>query len=155
MNTLVLGLGNELLADDGVGILAVRRLAAEIGDRADVVESELHGLALIDILAGYDQVIIIDAIQTGDCPPGTVIQLCPEEFRPTLSPSPHYTGLPEMMQLARQLHIPFPKDIKIFAVETADALSFGQNPGPEVLAALDELVCRTAHHLSREDKSEG
>ena len=147
MKTLVLGLGNELLADDAVGIIAARRLADEIGDLADVVESRLHGLALIDILAGYDRAVIIDAIRTGVNRPGTVIELRPEEFRPTPSPSPHYTGLPEMIQLAQQLRVPFPKDIRIFAVEVADSLTVGKGPGPEVMGAVDELVHRTKRCL--------
>ncbi|MHB0936092.1 MAG: hypothetical protein ACYC6A_06840 [Armatimonadota bacterium] len=51
-NILVLGLGNELLSDDGVGVLAVRTLAKELRGQADVVETALHGLALLELFLG-------------------------------------------------------------------------------------------------------
>ena len=53
MKTLVLGLGNELLSDDGVGILAVRRLKETYKGQADIVETSLHGLALLDLFIGH------------------------------------------------------------------------------------------------------
>ena len=147
MKTLVLGLGNELLADDAVGILVARKLAGEIRGWCDIIESSLHGLALLDILAGYDRAIIIDAIQTGRYPPGTVIEMTPDDFRPTINPSPHFTGLPEMMRIARQLDVVFPRDIRILAVEITDSLNLGSPLTPEVGRAVDILAAKAVSHL--------
>jgi hydrogenase maturation protease len=69
---LILGLGNELLSDDAVGILAARVLKERLGDKADVVESSLSGMALLDLLVGYERAILIDAVKTGRTPPGTI-----------------------------------------------------------------------------------
>ena len=142
MDTLVLGLGNDLLSDDAVGIVTARRLAGEAGLRADVVESSLHGLALLDLLLGYRRLIIIDAIKTGSVPPGTISVLTPRELTTVMSPSPHYAGLPEMIDLARELNLDFPSDIRIFAVEIADDRTFGGPMSTEVRRAIDEIVGR-------------
>ena len=96
MKTLVLGLGNDILADDAVGVLAARALRDELAGRADVVETAMHGLALLDHFLGYERAILLDAIQTGKQPPGTIIELGVADLSPIATPSPHFTGLPEM-----------------------------------------------------------
>jgi len=149
MDTLVLGLGNDLLADDAIGIVVVRRLSEEIPARADFVESGLHGVALMDILAGYKRAIIVDAIRTGSLPPGTIIELRPDDLRTVRSPSPHYSGLPEMIELAREMELAFPEDIRILAVEIVDPLTLGGAMSPQVSAAMDMLVERVKDRLTR------
>ncbi len=139
---LVLGLGNDLIADDGFGILAVEELQVALGDRAEFVGTSVHGVALLDSLIGYDQVIVIDVIQTGQNPVGTVTEIDPRSFRPVASPSPHYTGLPEMLALAEQLELPFPKDIRVFAVEAQDLVTLGGPMTAAVREALPEVIRR-------------
>jgi hydrogenase maturation protease len=152
MKPLVLGLGNELLSDDGVGILTVRRLSEEWPDRADYVESALHGIALIDTLAGYEKAIVVDAIHTGAAKPGTIIELVLGDLRAVYSPSPHYAGLPEMIRLAQELGIDFPDDIRIIAVEIVDPLTLGGGLSPAVASAMEELGRRIKHRLDRWQK---
>ncbi|MDH4157607.1 MAG: hydrogenase maturation protease [candidate division Zixibacteria bacterium] len=139
---LVLGLGNDLLGDDGIGILAARELTRELDGAADVAETGLHGVALLDLLIGYDRAVIIDAINTGRCPAGTILELGPEDFKPVSGPSPHYTGLPELISLAKQLHLEFPGDIKVFAVESSETQTVGAPMSAPVAAALSEVVER-------------
>jgi hydrogenase maturation protease len=146
--TLVLGLGNDLLADDAVGIKAARRLNAELKGRADVCESSLSGIALMEILAGYDRAILIDAVQTGTAPPGTISELSPADLGQVIAPSPHYAGIPEMLALARRLEIAFPQELKIIAVEVADATTIGGAITPAVEAALPEIEKRVREHLA-------
>ncbi len=66
MKTLVLGLGNDILCDDGAGLYVARELKKTLANRKDfsVAEASLAGLGLLDLLAGYDKAIVIDAIQT-------------------------------------------------------------------------------------------
>jgi len=140
--TLVLGLGNDLIADDAVGLLAVRALGPLAGRRAEVRESSLHGLALLDLFVGYDRAILVDAVRTSDHPPGTVLELTPADLPPLAGlPSPHFCGLPEMCDLARRLELDFPKEFHILAVEIRDAVTIGGAMTPEVAAAIPE-VCR-------------
>ena len=62
---LVLGLGNDILGDEAVGLLAARRLRALLPESVDVVESGGGGLDLLDVLEGYDRAILLDSILTG------------------------------------------------------------------------------------------
>ncbi len=142
MNILVLGLGNELLSDDGVGILAAHALADALRDRADVIATAEHGLALFDHFLGYQRAIIIDAICTGVHPTGAIIELDPATLDAVITPSPHYTGLPEMLQIADQLALDFPREIKILAMEVADPHTIDTTLTPLVQRALPVLVAR-------------
>ncbi len=142
VKTLVLGLGNEFLSDDGVGILAARRLREELHGLADVVESTLAGLALLDYFIGYDRAIIIDSVMTGRQPPGTIYELAPDDLDAILVPSPHYAGLPEMLAVARSIKVGFPREIKILALEVEDPYTIGGELTPAVRGALKELIQR-------------
>ncbi len=148
MKTLVLGLGNELLSDDGVGLLAIRHLKEQYKGQAELVESSLHGLALIDLFIGYDRAIIIDAIQTGKHHPGEIIQLSPADLDHVIAPSPHYTGMPEMLALAKELELEFPKEVVIFAIEVVDPHTLGGGLTPVILEKLPELVAKIKNQLA-------
>jgi hydrogenase maturation protease len=149
MKPLILGLGNELLGDDGVGILAARRLAGELAGQADVVECNLSGIALLDVLTGYRQAVIMDSIPANGTPPGSVLRLSPAELGTVMSPSPHYTGLPEMIMIADRLDLEFPLDIEIFAVTIADPHAIGGAMTQPVKDAMDELVNRVKKQVRR------
>ncbi|MDD4051673.1 MAG: hydrogenase maturation protease [candidate division Zixibacteria bacterium] len=142
MKPLVIGLGNDLMGDDAIGILAARSLKEEVSEWADVVESSLHGAALLDILIGYRRAIIIDAIHTGTCPPGTILDIDPDDLGTVVSPSPHFSGLPELKTIARELDLDFPKEVKIVAVEVAETFIVGAPMTPAVAEALGPLVER-------------
>lgn len=142
MKILILGLGNELLGDDAVGVLAARALKERLQDKADVIESSLSGMALLDLFIGYEQAIIIDAVKTGRNPPGTIYELSPTDLSTVLAPSPHYAGLPELIVTAQRLHLDFPTEIKIFAIEVEDLYTIGEKLSPAVARALGELVQR-------------
>jgi len=144
MRILVLGLGNDLLTDDAVGILAARDLARELDGTpgVTVLESSLHGVALLDLFVGHDKAIVLDAIQTGRAPAGTITELDPRDLGCVMAPSPHFAGLPELLALARELDLEFPKAIVIYAVETEDQRTIGESPSEPVRRALPELVSR-------------
>ncbi|MDD3730834.1 MAG: hydrogenase maturation protease [candidate division Zixibacteria bacterium] len=144
-----MGLGNELFSDDAVGILAVRKIAPMASDRADFVETSLHGVALLDLFIGYRKAIIVDAMKTGRFPPGTVVDIVPEELEPVANPSPHYTGIPELIKLARQLKIEFPEEFKIVAMEVANTCDMGGELSAPVAKALEQLVARVMTHLAK------
>jgi hydrogenase maturation protease len=149
MAILVLGLGNDLLGDDRIGLLAARALRDLLQGQegVEIVESAGSGLALLDLMAGYERAIVIDAIQTGQVPPGTILEWTVREPLPVRAPSPHATGLPELLAVARALRIPFPEEIRIYAVEVADASTFGGELTPAVRQALPELVRRIRSQL--------
>ena len=140
MKTLILCLGNGLLGDDGIGILAAGELKNELGGRADIIATGLHGAALLDIPVGYRKVIVIDAIYMTGFPPGSVIELNLDELRTVMSPSPHYSGLPELILLAEQMQLDFPEEIKIFAVEVDNPYTVGKEMSSSVVRSLGKLI---------------
>jgi hydrogenase maturation protease len=150
MRTLVLGRGNDLLSDDAVGLLAVRQLQREIppGGGVEVVETGLAGLALLDHFIGFDRALILDSICTGRRAPGTVTEIAPADLHAIEAPSPHFAGLPELLALARRLELPFPTDIRILAIETADPYTLGGGLSPAVEAGLAGLVARAREILA-------
>jgi len=152
MKILVLGLGNELLSDDGVGILTARRLRVELGGQADVVESSLSGISLIELFAGHQKAVVIDAVRTGRHPVGSLLEFTPDDLGHVLAPSPHYSGLPEILALARQLEVEFPEEIKIYAVETADVTTIGGSLSEPVAAAIGPLTERVVTQVRQWQK---
>jgi hydrogenase maturation protease len=76
--TLVLGLGNEILCDDGVGLLAARRVADRLGGRVDHAEACVATLDLLPVIAGYRRVVVVDAYVSPTDPPGHAVRGTPE-----------------------------------------------------------------------------
>ena len=144
IKTLVLGLGNPILTDDGVGIHVVRA-AAKPCSQSDVActEASVGGLRLLEIISGYERVIIVDAIRTADGQPGDIYQLHPNDLRVSLhAGSTHDLSFPNALALGRSLSMPLPqdKDITILAVEVEDVTTFGETCTPHVEAAIPRLT---------------
>lgn len=141
MVLVILGLGNDLLADDGIGLMAadaIERLG--LGGSVAVRRSVQSGLYLLEPLQGFEDAILIDSV-LGDVP-GRVRELAAIEVRPTVVPSAHYAGLPEALALARASGLSVPRRIRIFAVEIEAAQTIGGAPRREVAEALPVLVER-------------
>lgn len=136
--TLVLGLGNDLLADDAAGVLAARCLRETLDGVADVIESAESGVPLLEHVIDYDRLVIVDSICTGQYPPGTILKIAPSELKPIHTPSPHHAGLAELMVLAREMNLKFPHDIAIFAIEVKDPYTID---GPMTGSVLEAIPC--------------
>jgi hydrogenase maturation protease len=146
---VVVGLGNPLLTDDAVGIRVAELLAPRLAGRGvDVVQSSWGGMRFIDLLAGYDRAIIVDAIEWGRGPPGTVYRLTAAEAIPTVrAVSFHDLSLGTAMALGRSLDIPLPAETVFFAVEALETRTFGESLTPAVEAALPDVVQRVEAQL--------
>ena len=144
MKTLVLGLGNPILTDDGVGITVVREVAARYQwDDVAFAEASVGGLRLLDIIAGYERVIMVDAIQTRDGRPGDIYQLHPNDLRVSLhAGSTHDLSLPGALALGRGagMALPGDDDITIIAIEVEDVLTFGETCTSTVANAIPNAV---------------
>lgn len=144
MKTLVLGLGNTMLTDDGVGICVVRAAAGRV-QRGDLTfaEASMGGLRLLDVLIGYDRLILVDAIQTPGGTPGALSRLSPNDLRASLhSGCTHDVSLSGALTLGRCLGVALPTDeaIVILAIEAQDVLTFGESCTPAVAAAIPRAV---------------
>jgi hydrogenase maturation protease len=146
MRTRIIGLGNTLLSDDGVGIYAARELrkrlaAAGLADTVDVVETETAGFGLMELLTGWDRVILIDSIQFDHVEPGTVVHIDPQDLRTSLRlRSVHEIDLPTVLALGRKLGLPMPDQVEIVAIQSQDALTLGERLTPAVHRGMNEAV---------------
>ena len=140
--TLILGLGNPILSDDGVGF----RVAEELKGRLDeqdvtVLETSMSGLSLLDLLAGYDRSIIVDAIQTAGGKAGQIYRLTPDMFDATQhAASPHDVNFATALGFGKRLGLTLPRDIIIFAVEATDLSTISEECTPEVRRAIPVCV---------------
>ncbi len=142
MKTLVLGLGNTILTDDGVGVHIVRALAGRLSrPDVEVAEASLGGLRLLDMAVGYNRLILVDAIQAGGAV-GQVYRLGPNDMPSLHSTSSHDLNLPAVLELGRRLGLVLPEDeaIAIVAVEVEDVMTFGEVCTPQVQAAIPQVV---------------
>ena len=144
MKTLVIGLGNPILTDDGVGVkvaYAVRdALASAEQEAVTVTEAGVGGLRLMEMMVGYERVILVDAIQTPGGRPGVVSRLTLDDIAsaaPTQhSASTHDMNLPTALEMGRRLGLALPDTIEILAVEAEDVVTFGETCTPAVAAAV-------------------
>lgn len=101
---LVLGLGNVLLGDDGVGAAAIARLEREyrIPPGVRVEDGGTLGLALLDLLTSAERVILVDAVRT-DVPAGTLVRLAGADVMDAVRDrlSPHQVGVADLLDAAR------------------------------------------------------
>lgn len=132
MNTLILGVGNPILTDDGVGIKIARKLK-EGNARLKVIETSEAGIALLDLIAGYDKLIIIDSIKTEQGKPGQVYKLGLEDLKPAMDfSSSHGIDIATALKLGQRLGYRMPKYISLYAVEIRDNTTFGEKCTQEI-----------------------
>lgn len=141
-STTVIGLGNEYLSDDGLGILAVRQVADRLKNSGIAFqELSIGGLELLDHLVGFKRCIIIDAISTGACPPGTIHRFVrnPGNEAVTISSS-HQLDLTQVLTLGRLLGADVPETVTVYGIEAGDITTFRSRPTPEIARSLPALV---------------
>lgn len=146
--TVVLGLGNMLMADDGVGLAALARLEEEwfIPREVELVDGGTWGMNLLPVIERADRVIILDAIDLGD-PPGTLIRLEGDEIPRFLAMklSPHQVDLREVLALA-ELRGTLPEQVIALGIQPA-RVEMSTTFSPEVAARVDQLIHLAAETL--------
>ena len=147
MKTLVIGLGNPILGDDGVGWRVVEEVAQKMANRPEVEVdcASLGGLSLMERLTGYERVILIDAIFTGTKPVGTVSQFTLSDIQDLTaghSASAHDTSLRNALNVGRGMDMPLPEDndVMIVAIETENVYDFTEELSSAVAAAVPQAV---------------
>jgi hydrogenase maturation protease len=143
-HTRVIGLGNTLLTDDGVGVYAAREIRRRLDGQfpdVDIVESEVAGFALLELMAGWERVILIDAVAFDGIEPGEVFRIHPQDLRTSLRiRSVHEIDLPTALELGRRLGMSMPDEVLIFAVQAQDCRTFGERLNEPVQAACARAV---------------
>lgn len=145
MNPLILGMGNTIMTDDGVGVHAARRARSLLAGsgRVDVAEAEVAGFALLDLLRDRTRVVIIDALAGGGAAPGTIRVESLDAFRPSLHLcAGHEIDLPTAIEMGRQMGHRMPSEIHLVVVEVEDARTLGESCTPAVQAAIEPAALR-------------
>lgn len=142
--TLILGVGNPLRRDDGIGPEVIRLLiekkdSYKLNTDIDLVDGGTDGLGLIEYLKDYEKVIIIDAVEM-QLLPGTVKIFTPKEAVISInkdSLSTHGFGIAELIKLAEELDIN--PELIIVGVQPGD-ISFGENLSKVVESEVKGLI---------------
>jgi hydrogenase maturation protease len=137
MKTLVLGLGNPILSDDGVGWFVAESLKGQM-EGVEVVATDVCGLNLLDLIQGYDQLFVIDALITGGNDFG-VLKKLPEGEGGCHFFSSHGLGFFEMMQLGKALGFKVPELLSVYGIAIGENVAFGQDLSPPLRQRAEEI----------------
>ena len=143
---LLLGMGNPILRDDAVGIRLARQLQQRLGERPGltvVPECSVGGINLLEVIGGFDRVIVLDSIKTGQEPAGSWYRFSARSLRETLHlSSVHDANFMTALELGRLLGMALPVDdeIHIFAVEVDDNITFDERMTDALESAFDHIV---------------
>jgi hydrogenase maturation protease len=140
-SVLILGLGNLLLRDEGLGVRAIERLIGEYRypDNVQLIDGGTLGLYLLPYLDGVTSLLAIDAVHS-DQPPGTLVRLEGEQIPAALAVkmSVHQVGLEELLATAALQGV-LPPRVVLWGMEPG-TIEPGLEFSPEVEARLDELI---------------
>lgn len=143
MKTLIFGLGNTILSDDGVGIRIARELKKLRIENSElrIKEGSIGGLSILDEIDGYDRLILIDSIETSKGKPGEVYKLKAEDFNTvTHLSSSHGLDFLTTLKLGKKFGYKIPKIIDIYAVEIKDNITFNEECTEEVEASIPRVM---------------
>jgi hydrogenase maturation protease len=153
--TLVLGLGNKILSDDGIGVRIVEELRYIFNFPGVHFETACcGGLEIVEMMNGYNEVIIIDAIKTTDGYPGDIYILSPEDFNEPLHIS-NFHDFPFLaaMELAKVAGMKMPDKIRIIAIKIVEDLFFSEQFSEEIdrqYGAIKKKITHILNSLFRE-----
>jgi hydrogenase maturation protease len=145
VKTIVVGLGNPILGDDGVGWQIARQLQerSDFPPNIDVDCLSVGGISLMERLIGYERAILIDSFVTNKNPIGTLLCFSLDELPNRALGhicSAHDTTLQNALTIGQELGAQLPKEITVIAVEAQDVYDFSEQLTPKVAAAVPTAV---------------
>lgn len=138
--TLVIGLGNPLMGDDGVGLVVLEQLEEQsFAPPVEFVDGGTWGLALLPDVERAAALLLLDAVHSDDTP-GTVYVLGAEDIPRFLAAkiSPHQVDVRELLALA-ELRGALPADLRVVGVQPCST-EYGDGLSPEAAAAVEVMV---------------
>jgi len=140
--TLLLGIGNPLLTDDGIGIVAAREIAGRKLPGVDVEEATASGIEVMEMMLDYEKVVVVDAIFLPEHEPGEIMRLKEEDFSHTVhGSSPHGVNISTAIALGRQTSPErMPKEIVFIAMQAEDVSTFGESQTEQVARRMPEFI---------------
>jgi hydrogenase maturation protease len=156
MKTIVLGIGNPILGDDGVGVHVANELKKHINDpNITIDEAITGGMNLLDLILGYDKAIIIDAVKTEYGEKGEVKRIPLSNFSTMHSCNPHDVSLIEAIQMAKKMgEEKIPKEIIVIGVIMKQIpCEFGEKLSNKIATAVPKAVELTLNEIRKDIKN--
>jgi len=150
---LVLGIGNTIMGDDGVGIYVARMVKDRTRSQADLQFKELgvSGFNLVEEILGYDEVIIVDSYASTEADDGQIREFSPADFEDTVhASSPHGANFATALGVYRKLQPDkIPKRVRIFTIDIHPTDAFGESLSSRVQGAAVKLVDMIVREIGR------
>jgi hydrogenase maturation protease len=146
---LVLGIGNLLLKDEGVGVHAVQKLQEmDLPDHVEVVDGGTAGLDLLEWIDGRDKVVVIDAVKSGGIP-GTIYRFSGENIKEVSKPwlSLHDIDITDLLKLIDMLGVKKPEVI-VIGIEAKDIESVDLELSKEIEAQIPKVIEQVMKEIS-------
>ena len=143
MKTIVVGVGNPILGDDGVGIHVANQLKKTIVDSdIKIDEATTGGMNLLDIIKGYDKAVIVDAVKSNNGEHGKVKRILISGFNTMHSCNPHDVSLMEAIEMAKKLgERQIPKEIVVIGIMMKNTpCEFSEKLSNEIANAVPKAV---------------
>ena len=157
MRTLILGIGNSILGDDGIGVCVAQELDARIkNENVDIRDVSVDGLNLLEIIVGYDKLVVVDAIMTEGGDVGEIFRLKPERISdPSRSAiSPHHFNLVTTLEIGKKLFPnEMPEEVVVYAVKAENVTSVTEKMTKKMRLAVPKVVRLIMEELDHTETS--
>ncbi|MEF8879834.1 MAG: hydrogenase maturation protease [Candidatus Thermoplasmatota archaeon] len=157
MKTIVLGVGNKILGDDGVGIHVVNEVKKHTKNNQHITvdEAQTGGMNLLDLILGYDKAIIVDAVKNKDAKEGEIKRIPLSDFDTMHSCNPHDVSLIEAIDLAEKMgEDRIPEEIIVIAIMMKQLpCEFKETLSEKISSAVPKAAELTLNELRKENIS--
>jgi hydrogenase maturation protease len=147
--TVIIGMGNPLLSDDGVGIAVANAVAERLKRSMDLTLMELHtgGIRLMEAMAGFKRAVVVDAMLSGAAP-GTLQRFDETDFVTTKNTfSSHDTDFATAYNLGSMVGVSLPDKVAFWGIEAREFDIFGEQFTDAVAASVPEAVDRIVEQI--------
>jgi len=152
---LILGLGNEMLHDDGIGIKILRDLKTLLkSNYIDFLELVTGSLDMLEMISGYHILFIIDSIRTKDGIPGNVYKFSMNNYKPTVHLDQfHDVRFADSIHLAKKIGMKVPEKIIIFGVEVSEDTEFTKELSRDLKNNYDDILIQIVKEIVLAEKT--
>ncbi|MBL7067353.1 MAG: hydrogenase maturation protease [Candidatus Marinimicrobia bacterium] len=138
MKNIILGIGNNILTDDGIGIYIVNQLKSDFVN-VEMITTSNSGFGIVDQIVDYDRAILIDSILTGRNEIGDVNVYFTNDFSNHIPFSIHSTDLISALKISKIYGMNVPKEIYLLAIEIKDNFTFNESFSDEIEAMKESI----------------
>jgi hydrogenase maturation protease len=157
MRALILGMGSPILSDDGVGLLVAKKLEGRVRG-VDVLTTIMAGVNLLELIAGYNVLFLVDALLSPESHPGELKKMAAGQGTLHLFSS-HGFDFFELLTLGETLGYKMPGAVHIYGITIKDRLSFGEGLSPDLEkkaeALSEEILADIQNTLEKPFDDEG